>query len=199
MKKGLFGGALLALGGGGLALRGSALVAAPKEPLTVLTLREYSILQALAKRLIPPLDGFPSVEAVDVAGNADRIIAKLDEGARAELRQLIGLFENALPALLFGGRLSPFTQLSGDEQDAVLREWRDSRLTLRRTGYNALRVLLLSAFYGSPLSWPGMGYAGPPPGFHQPDAPVWKGGGVPRPDGNGVFVEPVAVDPERKP
>jgi hypothetical protein len=32
-------------------------------------------------------------------------------------------------------------------------------------------------------------YPGPPRGFHQPDAPVWKGGGQPRPEGNGVFHE----------
>ncbi|MGQ0503844.1 MAG: gluconate 2-dehydrogenase subunit 3 family protein [Myxococcaceae bacterium] len=186
LKKGLTGGAILALGGTGLALRPSALVDAPRQALKILTLREYSILHALAHRLIPPLAGFPSIDTVNVVANADGIIARLDEGARAELRQLIGLFENALAGLFFGGRITPFTHLSEADQDQVLREWQNSALVIRRSGFSALRSLLLAAYYASPLVWPSVGYEGPPPGFHQKDAPVWTGGGEPRPPGNGV-------------
>jgi len=28
------------------------------------------------------------------------------------------------------------------------------------------------------------------PGIHDPNAPVWKGGGEPRPFGNGTWIEP---------
>jgi hypothetical protein len=37
--------------------------------------------------------------------------------------------------------------------------------------------------------WPVVGYPGPPVAFHDAAAPVWKGGGQPRPDGPGVFRE----------
>ena len=39
-----------------------------------------------------------------------------DLSAQMELRQLLNLFENALPNLLFGGRLKPFTQLPPEAQ-----------------------------------------------------------------------------------
>ncbi len=175
LKKGLFGGAVLALGGVGLALRGSVMLDAPKDGLRVLSLREYSVLHALANRLIPPREGFPNIDTVNAVVNADRALTRVDEAARAELRQLMGLFENALPALLFGGRLTPFTQLSSADQDAVIREWQDSRLIVRRAGINALRTLLMAGYYASPLSWASLGYPGPPQGFWQKDAPVWKG------------------------
>ena len=60
---------------------------------------------------------------------------------------------------------------------------------LKRSGYHALRGLVLGPYFANPAVWPHMGYAGPPP-LHDPNAPVWKGGGQPRPDGLGVWHEP---------
>ena len=111
----------------------------------------------------------------------------LEPSAQAELKQLLGLFENALAGFVFGGRTEPFTALDAAAQDRVLEEWRDSRVALRRTGYNALRTLVLAGYYQSPLTWKPIGYPGPDEDFYQPDAPVWFGGSSPRPEGNGVF------------
>jgi hypothetical protein len=102
------------------------------------------------------------------------------------------LFENALPNFLFGFRTTPFTQLGAEDQETVLAEWRDSSITLRRTAYRALRGLSIAGYYGHQDVWPAIGYAGPPRGIHDPNAPVWKGGGEPRPIGNGTFIEQVA-------
>ncbi|MBL9038337.1 MAG: gluconate 2-dehydrogenase subunit 3 family protein [Archangium sp.] len=191
MKRGLVGTALLAVGGGGwLALRSSTLLPAPSEGLLALSVREYSVVAALAGRLIPARAGFPTVEALKVPLACDRILTQVDVTARDELKQLLMLFENALAGFLLGGRTRPFTELSGDEQEAVLVEWRDSSLALRRTGFLALRGLVMAAYYGNPLVWPALQYEGPPPGVYNPQAPVWKGGGQPRPAGNGVFTEP---------
>ncbi len=188
LKKGLFGGLLLSLGGAGFLLsRGTRLVPLPKGGLQVFDPIEYSVLQAIAARLIPQGGGFPSVEQVGVALNADRVLVRVAPGARQEVKQLLKLFENALAGFLFGARTQPFTQLDPEAQDEVLREWQDSRLEIRRTGFQALRTLASAAYFGSPLTWPAVHYPGPPPGFHQPDAPVWRGGGAKRPDGNGVF------------
>jgi hypothetical protein len=188
LRRGLWGGALLALGGGGyLALRPSRKVPLPVEGLLALSDREYAVVQALAERLVPVRNGFASVDQVRAAYNVDRVLARADAGVRKEVKQLLGLFENALPGLLFGGRWEPFSQLTAAEQDTVLREWESSRLALRRTGFQALRTLVVAAYYGSPLAWPGIGYPGPPAGFWQKDAPEWRGAGAARPDGNGVF------------
>ena len=190
LKRGLFGGLLLAVGGGGwLFTRRSAQVALPAG-LQVLNAREYTVMWALVQRFVPARAGFPAADSLDTTLNCDGIFARLEVVTQNELKQLLMLFENALPNFLFGGRTAPFTQLSPTEQDLVLAEWRSSRLIVRRTGYKALRAIALSAYYGNPAVWPALKYPGPLPGIHDPNAPVWKGGGEPRPPGNGVFIEP---------
>jgi len=181
LKKGLWGGLLLALGGGGfLALRKGPTVRLPPN-LLVLDEREYAVISALVARLIPRRQGFPAAEDLDTAVAVDKVLAMEDDSARREVKQLLMLFENALPTFLFGGRTRAFTALPTDEQDQVLVEWMSSRLPLRRTGYLALRTLVNAAYYGNPAVWGATGYPGPPAGIYAPEAPVWKGGDVPRP------------------
>ncbi len=188
LKKGIFGGLILAVGGTGfLASRRSRLVSLPAEGLKVLGPTEYAVLMAIAARLVPGGEGFPSVQEVGVGLNADGILARSDPAAVKEVKQLLKLFENALAGFLFAGRIRPFTRLTPQDQDAVLAEWQSSRLQIRRTGFTALRTLSIASYFGSPLSWSAVHYPGPPQGFHQPDAPLWRGGGEKRPDGNGVF------------
>jgi hypothetical protein len=194
LNKGLFGGLLLALGGGTfLATRRSAQVPMPGG-LRVLNATEYAVMWAIVQRFAPAREGFPSADTLQTAVAADGIMAMLEEVTQGELKQLLMLFENALPNFLFGGRTSPFTQLNPTEQEEVLAEWRDSRLTLRRTGYRALRGIAIAAYYGNKATWSAVGYPGPLPGIHDPNAPLWKGGDEPRPVGNGTWVEP-AVTP----
>ena len=188
LKRGLLGGALLALGGGGFLLcRRTKPIAGPlKKPLKVLDEVELAVLSAIAARVIPARTGMPSTEDLGLALRADLVLSQVDPSAAKEVKQLLKLFENALTGFLFGARVRPFTQLPEAEQDQVLQEWQTSRLMLRRTGFQALRTLITAAYYGSPETWSATGYPGPPAGFHQPDIPAWDGRG-PRPDGNGVF------------
>lgn len=163
VKRGFWGGGLLLLGGvAGLALQETAPVALPKEGLQVLNARELAVVEALAACMLPSGKNVPSLAEVKVGLQVDRILSLADAHSTQELKQLLGLFENALPVFLFNGRLRPFTRLSAEAQDEVLRGWRDSRLVLRRTGYQALRALLMAAYYASPLTWKAVGYPGPP-------------------------------------
>ncbi len=189
LKKGLFGGAILALGGVGVALRPSRDEPLPSKPLSVVQPHEYSVLAALARCFVPEHKDFPTPDSLGLAANADAILAMTDASAQMELRQLLNLFENALPNLIFGGRIKPFTQMPMDQQLQVLDEWRLSRISIRRTGFTALRALVMAAYYGDKRTWGAVGYHGPPEGFHQPDAPVYTGGDQPRPAGNGVWQE----------
>lgn len=190
LKKGLFGGALLALGGGGfLATRPSVELPLPTEGLLVLSASEYAVINALSARFIPVRSGFPTVEEIRVAFNCDRILTQVDDTAVREVKQLLMLFENALANFLFGRRTKPFTALSVPEQETVLAEWKNSKVTIRRTGFLALRSMIVAAYYGSSKTWEAVGYPGPPAGLHDPNAVVWKGGDVPRPLGNGSFYE----------
>src|SRR5688572_19331700 len=121
IKRGLFGSALLALGGaGGLAIRRGEAVALPAEGLKVLGAREYAVLVAIARRMIPERQAFPTPDALRVAFEADRVLDKADETSQVEVRQLLELFDNALAGFLLGRRITPFTKLSPDDQDAVL-------------------------------------------------------------------------------
>jgi hypothetical protein len=181
LKKGFLGAVLLALGGAGfLALRRGPSVRLPPN-LLVLDEREYAVVAALVARLIPRRQGFPAAEELETAVAVDRVMSMQDDSTRKELKLLLMLFENALPTFLFSGRTRAFTALSTDEQDQVLEEWMTSKLTLRRTGYLALRTLINASYYGNPAVWPAAHYPGPPPGLHDAQAPVWKGGGQPRP------------------
>jgi len=194
LKKGLFGGLLLALGGGGyLFTRRSAPVPMPGG-LKVLNAAEYAVMWAIVQRFVPAREGFPPPDSIGTAVAADGIIAMLEEVTQGEIKQLLMLFENALPNFLFGLRTEPFSQLDPAEQDQVLAEWRDSRLTLRRTGYRALRGIAIAAYYGNQATWSAVGYPGPLPGIHDPNAPVWKGGEQPRPVGNGTMLESAPME-----
>src|SRR5712664_1826591 len=85
LKKGIFGGLILAVCGGGfLALRRSRTVPLPQQGLAVLDPSEYAVLMAIAGRLIPEGEGFPSVEQIGVGLNADRILAQTDPAAARE-------------------------------------------------------------------------------------------------------------------
>lgn len=186
LKKGLFGGLLLALGGGGwLFTRKGNPVPVP-EGIQNLSPSEYAVMWALVQRFVPTREGFPSADSMQTGLACDRVIGLMEEVTRGEIKQLLMLFENALPNFLFGGRTVPFTQLDPSEQDRVIEEWRDSSLTLRRTGFSALRGIVMAAYYAQKAVWPALGYPGPLPGIHDPNAPVWKGGDEARPQGNGV-------------
>jgi len=174
LKRGLVGGALLALGGSGvLVLREGLWLPLPEEGLRVLGPREYATLQAVARRAFPPRDGWPDADAARVAFTADRLLARSAPSAAKEVRDLLGLFDNALAGLLFTGHVTPFSRLAPEAQDAVLEDWRTSRLALRRTGYHALRTLVYSAYYAHPAAVAATGFVAPQ-GFHDPNAPVWR-------------------------
>ncbi|MFT3706859.1 MAG: gluconate 2-dehydrogenase subunit 3 family protein [Archangium sp.] len=195
LKKGLFGGLVLALGGGGwLFTRKGAEVTLPAG-VANLTAAEYAVVNALVNRFAPKGGQFPSADALQTALAVDRIFGMVEESTRAELKQLLMLFENALPNFLFGGRTAAFSTLTGEEQDEVLAEWMNSRLTVRRTGYNALRGLVLAAYFGNKQTWAAVGYGGPIPGIHDPNAVEYRGGEQERPLGNGIFIEPEAPAP----
>lgn len=161
LKKGLVGAGVLALGGGGLALRRTKL-AATTPALKYFTPAEYAVWAAVAERFLPGGAGWPSASTVGVASAVDGVLTLADPQTQGDLHQLLGLFDSALASLLFDGRPTPFTQLGTEAQDAALEAWRTSRLVVRRSGYEAMRRLSMAVYYARPESWAGVGYPGPP-------------------------------------
>jgi hypothetical protein len=171
-KKTLGGAALLALASAvPVALRRTRVRAPPAgRKLQFFTPEEYSIFAAVADRVLAipeanaaePLRRAPTPAEVDVAGKADAFLAPLPADDAKQLKQLLGLFDNALFSVLTLRAPTPFTQKSPEEQDAQLRDWSTSRLAVRRTGYQVMRRLCSALYYGSPETWASADYRGPP-------------------------------------
>ncbi len=163
LKRTLAGGVAAAGAGGvALALRPGAPGPPPRTPLRFFTPAEYGLFAIVARRVVPPVAGAPSADELDVAGKADGLLARAAPHVQGDLRRLLGLFDDALAAFLLDGRTSPFSRLSAAGQDEALRQWRDSRLSLRRSGFQGLQRLAAALYYSDPRSWPAAGYPGPP-------------------------------------
>lgn len=161
LKKGLFGGLLLALGGGVLALYPSGHVASPTGPLLALEPLSFQVLVAVAGRMVVA----KTANAVAIAHAVDLALTRTSPEAQADMNKLLSLLENALPGLVFDGRVQPFTRLSLESRDRVLESWRTSRFALRRSGYQALRKLCLASHYLEEKTWGPLGYK-PPTGLN---------------------------------
>lgn len=161
LKRGLVGGALLALGGVGLGLWPGRELAAPKGELKVLAPRAFQVLVAVATRVVEA----PGADPVQIAQDVDLALTFASPESRKDFNALLMLLENALAGLVLDARPVPFTRLRGEDQDAVLLAWRDSSLSVRRTGYHALRKLCLAAYWMQEQSFAVLGYQ-PPTGLN---------------------------------
>ena len=158
---GLVGGALVLVGGAGLALQpGSG--PAPREVLRVLTPRTYAVLAAVADRLCPAGVGLPSAWDLRVPEKVDLTLDMLHPATAAEVQQALLLLENGLPGLFLHARPRAFTALAPDAQDRALEAWRTSRFATLRTAHKALLSLVSAAYWSDPATFAFVGYPGPP-------------------------------------
>jgi hypothetical protein len=166
LKRGLLGGGLLVLAGSlPFAFRTTAIGRQPRRPLRLLSLEEYAVLAAIAARVVPG-DGadarWPRAEAVDCAGKIDALMATVHPDVGSDFRRLLRLFESGFLGTFIAGSPRPFTRAAPAEQDARLEAWRRSRVTVLRSGYQALKRLAHAAYYSSPEIYARVGYPGPP-------------------------------------
>ena len=166
LKRGLFGGALLVLGGSlPFVFRTTRRGQPPRGPLRLLSADEYAVLAAVAARIVPG-DGadarWPRAEALDCAGKVDALMATVHPEVGTDFRRLLRLCESGFVGAFTAGSPRPFTRASAGEQDARLEAWRRSRLAILRSGYQALKRLADAVYYSSPEIYPLIGYPGPP-------------------------------------
>ncbi len=154
---------IVGLGSAGLAMQSSRRPAPPSEDLSVLTLDEHAIVCAVAARTCPPPGpDVPGADAIGVGLKADRLLARAEPEALADVKTVLAIFESGLTGALFFERVRPFTQLDPEAQDRVIVAWRDSSVLLKRTIVRALSSLTTALYFGDPRTWPGLGYPGPP-------------------------------------
>lgn len=154
--------ATIAAGGGYLWLAGSdaeyARMAAGAQP-TLLSIKEYAVLDALAEAIIHPLGGGPGVRKARTALRIDRELSFHDDNSLAEdIRASLALLEN-MPAL--DGMGPRFTGLNAKDKQVFLSNCVNAGPGLRRSAYNGVRFLIVFFYYTDDRTWPDIGYAGP--------------------------------------
>ena len=162
LKKGLVGGGLLAVSGVGLSLQSGKDIAIPTQGLKILTPQSYATLMAIIPHVLPVSKKFPSTDEIQVAQRVDDLLALLHPADGAELAQALQVIENPVLGLVLDGRYRPFSASSAADQEQTLRNWKTSRLAVRRTGYVALTGLIKSCYFSHPKTYAAVGYPGPP-------------------------------------
>ncbi|HEY9086236.1 MAG TPA: hypothetical protein VIN40_09940 [Candidatus Tyrphobacter sp.] len=88
-------------------------------------------------------------------------VAGLPPQTQGEVQQLFMLLTFPPTRRLIAG-LPPWTDATPDDVAAFLTRWRFSGIQLLRSGYDALHQLVMAGWYGNNVSWPPIGYPGPP-------------------------------------
>ncbi|MGL6072338.1 hypothetical protein [Craterilacuibacter sp.] len=164
LKTGL-AGSLLLLGAGFLA-RPEADKAdkaeTPASSLLFLHGGDSNLLAAITPVMLGLSMDAASRESV-VAG-VDRAVSGLPMLVQGEVRQLLDLLGNRWGRRYLAGVKAPWATAGNTELASFLENWRQSRFTLLRSGYQALHGLINAAWYASPQSFAALGYDVPPQG-----------------------------------
>lgn len=92
----------------------------------------------------------------------DTAVAGLTPSVQGEVAQVFMLLRVPPLRMIGTGVMRPWHLASTDEIESFLNRWRYSGITTLRSAYDALHQLSNAAWYGSPHSWPHIGYPGPP-------------------------------------
>lgn len=160
IQVGVIGAVALAIGGVGVALQGTD-IRQPARPLLALSPRSFSILAAVADRLVV-VPGGPSARQAQVAEGVDALLATLHPDTTVEFEQALTLLENAAAGLLIDQRWTTFTGSPPDVQDRVLKGWSESRFSLLRKVFRAVHGLCMGVYWTQDELHGLIGYPGPP-------------------------------------
>ncbi len=127
----------------------------PHPPkLATLDLKQFAILTAICDTLLPGGETWPSASALGVPEKIDAELARWPAFERGEMKKLLAIWEHGR----FGRR---FTKLSSKKREKHARSWERSRLSIKRTGFLAIKALAVFFYYTQPATWSEVGYTGP--------------------------------------
>lgn len=166
LVRGLLGGtAVLALGGGYLALRRSSAGAQPTRELHAFTPTTFAVVAALAGVHVTVAGRDPVALAHSVD---DTLRFQAPEQVR-DLNRALAAFETGLFGLFTRGSLRTFTELPADAQRAAVRAWSEASVPLLAATCDSMRRLIVGAHYAQLDAAKATGYPGPP--FDKPEPP----------------------------
>ena len=159
LKLGVAGAAVLAVGGGAVAVFEPGLRDGRLSP------AGRTVFAGVAGGL---LDGtLPAERAarrLAIDGMLDRIdglAAGLAPHAQAELSQLLALLATGAGRRSLAGLAEPWNDASVQDIQGALQTMRFSSLGLRQQAYHALHDIAGSAYFSDASTWPQLGYPGP--------------------------------------
>ncbi len=121
--------------------------------------RRRRVLEALVRRIAPPhADG---ARVASAAAMVRERVARLDARSQRRFMAALRILDSRAAVLACIGRARPFIALTAAQQDLVLRSWERSHVAWRRTLFQALRRLVLAAWYGEARSLDEIGWPGP--------------------------------------
>jgi hypothetical protein len=132
----------------------------PGATLRVLRPTDARILGVIADRMTftgdPGMPRFADTAGLQVI---DAALLQVPPDVPQQLSWALLLFEYGPP--LFLGKLSTFSGLSPEWQDAYIAGWADSRFHTRRIAFQALKNLSMLGYYSQDATWPAIHYDGP--------------------------------------
>ncbi len=155
--RGTLGAAVLLGVGGVFAGRWSSRIARlPRRPLRFFSAGEFAVMTAIAETMLPrggkhaPFDDTETIERIDAE------LADLPAHETKDLKSLLWIVEYLPPVM--GGKLGRFSALGDEGRAAYLRGWEQSRFAVKRTGYAAVKYLVMMHYYADRRAWKGIGY-----------------------------------------
>ena len=152
--------AVLAVGGGALALLQPGLREAKLSP------GGREVFAGAARGLLdgslPVGDALPHA-LEDLLGRIDGLIAALAPHAQSELSQLLALLASSGGRRTLAGLAQPWVSASVTDIQQALQAMRISGISLRQQAYQALHDIVGSAYFSDAHTWSLLGYPGPRP------------------------------------
>jgi hypothetical protein len=156
---GAVSGAVLAVGGGALAMLQPGLREAKLSP------GGRDVFAGAARGLLDgslPPNGETLRRALDdLLERIDGLIAALAPHAQSELSQLLALLATSGGRRTLAGLAEPWAVASVPEIQQALQAMRVSSITLKQQAYQALHDIVGSAYFSDAQTWGLLGYPGP--------------------------------------
>jgi hypothetical protein len=160
LKLGLGGAIVLAVGGAALkylVLGYGAMLDAGDKP-TALSTKEFAIVKALVKALVPADGPLPSGDALGVAQRVDEELWSATPELCAEMKAGLQLFEHGTTLHGMGTR---FTALDPAMQRTYMALLLDGGNDTLRQVASGLRQVIHLFYWGNPATWKAIDYDGP--------------------------------------
>ena len=159
LKLGFFSGAVMAIGGGTLALL------EPGVHGQRLSLAGRTVFTGVGRALLDgslPVSGSERETALNgLVERVDGLLSGLPAHARAELSQLLSIMECSVGRRTLVGLTDHWPIASVADIQAALQSMRVSKFGLRRQAYQALHDIIGSAYFSDASTWTFLGYPGP--------------------------------------